>query len=238
MFEQVAETHRCDNPKISCVRNFIKQSLALGYDFSRMREFEDRKDGLPKPEVYLRVDVDFSLQKTHTLIDLLGDHGVHGTFFLRTRAREYNLLSAEGLAVVDRIRAAGHEIGLHTELQEISAGREKVAAEFLKEDLTLLRDFLDLTIVGSAAHGSGSATNNLDFWSTQSNESFGLSYEAYEKSEKFDLFHSARYISDSNWDQWKTFSSGKISPADARGPCEHLLDRPRTIHLLIHPDTY
>lgn len=238
MVELGAVRHECRTPRISCVANFIEQGLALGYKFLRMREFQMPEVRDLPLTVFLRIDVDFSLSKTHEILDLLRRHDVAATFFLRTRAVEYNLLSSEGLDLVDRIKAHRHEIGLHTELEEISLHREKDAADFLQEDLTVLRDFLGISVIGSSAHGSGSTTNNLDFWRARKGEPFGLLYEAYECSDNFNLFNSSVYISDSNWTYWKSFSAGKLVVDDHRGPCEHLTSKPERINLLIHPDTY
>ena len=97
---------------------------------------------------------------------------------------------------------------------------------------------LDINIQGIASHGGLTGYNNLDFWDNRSAKDYGLLYEAYNKSDDFNLFDNSFYLSDSEWTQWKCYSKGLLQTDDRRGLSEHIQDRHKLIYLLIHPDTY
>jgi len=80
--------------------------------------------------------------------------------------------------------------------------------------------------------------NNLDFWKDKKPIDFGLLYEGYDKEPKYNIFQESLYISDSEWIRWKCYDKGIKKEGDYRSPSEHLVDQPKLIHLLIHPDTY
>lgn len=77
--------------------------------------------------------------------------------------------------------------------------------------------------------------NNLDFWKKYSVNEFGLVYEAYDKK----LWNSCRYVSDSEWTQWKAYENGLLLQNDRRSPIEHIReDMPNVLLLLTHPESW
>ncbi len=71
-------------------------------------------DAEPSPgELYLRHDVDLSLDAALKMAELEIDHGAFSTYFLMTQSVFYNLASPEGLRAINRLRELGHRVGLH-----------------------------------------------------------------------------------------------------------------------------
>ena len=66
-------------------------------------------------DLFLRHDVDLSLDAALELSGLERDRGVRATYFLMTRSVFYNLASSEGEAALAQLRADGHRVGLHAD---------------------------------------------------------------------------------------------------------------------------
>jgi hypothetical protein len=63
--------------------------------------------------LFLRHDVDLSLDAALRMAGLEAEAGVASTYFLMTESVFYNLASSEGRKAIARLRAFGHRIGLH-----------------------------------------------------------------------------------------------------------------------------
>jgi hypothetical protein len=71
-------------------------------------------DHEPRPgDLFLRHDVDLSLEAALTLAEVEAEENVQSTYFLMTQSVFYNLASAPGEATLERLRALGHAVGLH-----------------------------------------------------------------------------------------------------------------------------
>ena len=78
-----------------------------GYRFTTFGEPPERGD------LFLRHDVDLSLEAALTMAELEAASGVQTTYLLMTRSVFYNLASSEGDAAIARLRELGHAVGLH-----------------------------------------------------------------------------------------------------------------------------
>jgi len=88
-----------------------------GYRFA----FFDRE---PQPrDLFLRHDVDLSLEAALELAELEAARDAHATYFLMTESVFYNLASPVGRAAVARLRALGHRVGVHA--VHPNAGRDE-----------------------------------------------------------------------------------------------------------------
>lgn len=88
-------------------RELLARATDGGYRFA----FFDQE---PAPgELYLRHDVDLSLDAALTMAELEVDQGAFATYFLMTQSVFYNLASPEGLRAMNRLRELGHRVGLH-----------------------------------------------------------------------------------------------------------------------------
>ncbi|HVS85913.1 MAG TPA: hypothetical protein VHD91_09800 [Gaiellaceae bacterium] len=64
-------------------------------------------------DLFLRHDVDMSLEAATAMAELEAERGVRATYFLMTRSQFYNLDSRDGEAALARLRELGHRVGLH-----------------------------------------------------------------------------------------------------------------------------
>jgi hypothetical protein len=63
--------------------------------------------------LFLRHDIDLSLEDAVAMAELEHAHGIKATYLLMTRSIFYNLASPAGLAAVARLRELGHWVGHH-----------------------------------------------------------------------------------------------------------------------------
>lgn len=89
-------------------RNLIEAFLHSGYSFEL---FDGRYS--PKKMVYLRHDVDFSVEFAYEMALLDQSLGISSTFFFLPNSELYNLYSKKTFDLVNRIREMGHDICLH-----------------------------------------------------------------------------------------------------------------------------
>jgi hypothetical protein len=70
-------------------------------------------DGPERGDIYLRHDVDLSLDAALRMAELEAEHEVRTTYLLMTESVFYNLASTEGADAIARLRDLGHAVGLH-----------------------------------------------------------------------------------------------------------------------------
>jgi len=64
-------------------------------------------------DLFLRHDVDLSLDAALAMARIESELGARATYFLMTESRFYNLGSHAGRDAIDELRALGHAVGLH-----------------------------------------------------------------------------------------------------------------------------
>jgi hypothetical protein len=88
-------------------REILEAARAGGYRFARFGEG-------PEPgDLFLRHDIDLSLEAALAMAELEAELGVHATYLLMTESVFYNLASSEGVAAAEALRSLGHSVGLH-----------------------------------------------------------------------------------------------------------------------------
>jgi len=92
---------------LSHYREILEAAQAGGYRFAAFGDSPERGD------LFLRHDIDLSLDAALTMAELEAELGVRTTYLLMTESVFYNLASAEGVATIQRLRELGHRIGLH-----------------------------------------------------------------------------------------------------------------------------
>jgi hypothetical protein len=210
----------------------------LGYEFITCADYVERKNDLPALTCVNRVDIDLSVKKADRLRDIFDRLGIKASLFVRLHATEYNPFAFENYRILKSIRGSGHEIEYHSEVVDQAAIWNEDAAECLLRELDVLNRMLNVQAVEVASHGGMTGLNNLKFWEDRKASDFGLIYEAYDKSESFNLFDRSFYVSDSEWTQWKCYEKGRLKVGDRRSFGEHVLEQHPLIYLLTHPDTY
>lgn len=85
----------------------LENAQSAGYRFARFGEE-------PEPgDLFLRHDIDLTLDAAVRMAELEAELGVTATYLLMTESIFYNLASPEGVAAIERIRELGHPVGLH-----------------------------------------------------------------------------------------------------------------------------
>jgi hypothetical protein len=87
----------------------LEAAKAGGYRFAR---FERNRSPEPR-DLFLRHDVDLSLDAALVMAELEAAHAARATYLLMTESVFYNLASSEGVLAIERLRALGHWVGLH-----------------------------------------------------------------------------------------------------------------------------
>jgi hypothetical protein len=88
-------------------RELLDAARAGGYRFATFDAPPGRGD------LFLRHDVDLSLDAALRMAELEAEAGATATYLLMTESVFYNLASTEGVAALGRLRALGHRVGLH-----------------------------------------------------------------------------------------------------------------------------
>ena len=88
-------------------REILEAAYAGGYRFAHFGTGPERGD------LFLRHDIDLSLDAAVTMAELEAELGVRATYLLMTESVFYNLASPEGVSAIARLRELGHGVGLH-----------------------------------------------------------------------------------------------------------------------------
>jgi hypothetical protein len=85
----------------------LESAAAGGYRFARFGE------GPSPGDLFLRHDIDLTLDAALRMAELEEELGVTATYLLMTESLFYNLASPEGVEAIERLRSLGHAVGLH-----------------------------------------------------------------------------------------------------------------------------
>jgi len=161
----------------------------------------------------LRHDVDSELLSCGPMLDIERKLGVRATYFVMTRSTAYNPFSVEGRAMVQRILADGHSLGLHF-MGELCEGDEpNVLASKVRREANWLKDEFSADIHAVSFHQPSQAVLDGEL-------RIPSLVNTYNRSQMGAYF----YVSDTNM-QWRhehplDIFSGKLYPR---------------LQLLIHP---
>jgi hypothetical protein len=88
-------------------REILEAALGGGYHFKPFGEDPERGD------IFLRHDIDLSLDAALHMAEAEAELGVLATYLLMTESVFYNLASSEGTEAITRLRELEHAVGLH-----------------------------------------------------------------------------------------------------------------------------
>jgi len=91
----------------------LAKAKVRGFAFVRFQDFLPGAPALPARYIALRHDVDFAPDYSLEMAEIEHEAGIISTFFVLVDGQFYNPLERETVRQVRRIRALGHEIGLH-----------------------------------------------------------------------------------------------------------------------------
>jgi len=98
---------------VSCGFDLGHYRLLLGAAREGGYRFAPFGDGPSEDDLFLRHDVDLSLDAALRMAEVEAEAGAQATYFLMTESVFYNLASTEGVSALERLRDLGHWIGLH-----------------------------------------------------------------------------------------------------------------------------
>lgn len=81
------------------------------YEIKRIMDYT----GKEKKAIFLRHDVDFSLEMAYDMANIEYDSGIKSSYMIYLHSEMYNALSPKGMGMIRSIYDMGHEIGLHAE---------------------------------------------------------------------------------------------------------------------------
>ena len=174
----------------------------------------ERRNQQTKPAIFLRHDIDHSLEDAIVLAQLEKDSGIRSTYFVQLHSPFYTIMDARGRECLQMLCAMGHEVGFHYDISYYQTMGRPIVPGF-KKDLALLGEIVGGEIKSAARHDPAAELLE-DAVRRQLRES--ISHDAYDD----EFFKQMKYISDSNC-RWRS------------GCCCNHLDNPAPMHILIHP---
>lgn len=173
------------------------------------------KEKAVKNTIYLRHDIDFSVNSALALAKIENRLKIKATYFILPHSDFYNLLEPEIFSIIKNIIKLGHNIGLHFDSQFYGIKDEKT----LESVLSLEKEFF------------GKLFNiKIDVFSFHNPDKFALSCRKYRYSGMINTYaeffnNEVSYISDSNG-YWRHNRLGDVLKSGN--------DKP--IQILLHPE--
>lgn len=121
---------------LAAYRDILAAAQARGARFASLAEAPG--SGTSTGVVYLRHDVDYSLQMAVELAKANAALGVSGTFFLLLRSQVYNLLSYDAIPYVQRLADLGQRLGFHMALPSGVPATAAGLAELVRADFDIV----------------------------------------------------------------------------------------------------
>jgi hypothetical protein len=217
----------------------LQLAQAQGYRFQTLLEWYRNVESknINQKVFCLRVDIDFFPEKLIPIISILTDLEIKATFFVRLHSTSYNPVSFANLNLISYLKEMGHEIGLHHESVDFATMVGGNPASALRYELRIFEAIFGIAPAGVAGHGGLTGLNNQDVFKETPVNQFDIVYEGYDAQDG-GIFSNSRYVSDSLWTKWKAYDCGKLMEGDHRTLEDHILENPRLLYVLIHPDTF
>lgn len=167
--------------------DFTYQGYSKLLDYLRQKgfEFSPYSNNLIDKLIFLRHDIDFSLEDALTFAKLENELGVQSTFFLQLGSPFYNLLNIESRKIISQIIELGHDIGLHFDTVNYKYFSYNDLLTKINYEIGVLESIIGKEVVLYSFHRPASNPTIHDQL---------LFDERYVHSRKFD---SKKYISDS-----------------------------------------
>ncbi len=191
-------------------RTLLQAGLDSGYAFLLFGEAAKGRS------VYLRHDVDNSVDDALAMASIEADLAVRSTYLILLRSRNYNLLAGDSIAKVRQIAALGHEIGLHHSCEPGDAvdGRRPLE-QSIRADAALLEAQTGLPVRVFSLHNPAEKDN------------FALEIPGLINTYHSRYFREIKYLSESNF-RWRDGC-----------PCNLFLSqRYDVMQILVHPMSY
>lgn len=172
----------------------IEHAKSLGFSFYSMFEYLEEK---PNDKfIVMRHDVDLSMKHALSLAELENSLGICSTYFIRVDGI-FDPFSGMNFENLKKIKALGHEIGLHYEYDKYSVFEFK---EYVRQNVKQFES-VGIKVYGAALHKAKKLgredTKKLNLVEEFLDE-VGLEYDAYSNVFMKDM----KFISDSKF-RWR-----------------------------------
>jgi len=191
----------------------LEAALEHGYAFAK---FADADRNPADRVVYLRHDIDNSIESALRMAEVESRYGAVATYLVMVRSENYNPFSGANLGRLRRIGELGHDVGLHFSAEE--------------HDREALDDDLVSCIRGDAKlleTGIGTPVHVFSFHNPGESEHVAIEVPGLVNTYAERFFAEACYLSESNM-HWS-----RGTPADVLASGEH-----RVVQILVHPFSY
>jgi len=131
----------------------VRDEFQIGPVKNFLKKHENKKN------IFLRHDVDFSLDYALDMAQSEEKYGFCSTYFILLHSEFYNPYSVKGKEIISKIASLGHEIGLHYDTRFLSKDMQKTN-EQIKNQILILED-ISSSYVRSVAPHIPSETQNI-----------------------------------------------------------------------------
>lgn len=175
--------------------------------------------------VILRHDVDYTMDGLLDLATIERELGCAATYFFRIHAHEYNIFEPITYTIMGRLKAMGHEIGLHFEAMNVGRALKIDPQDLLQREIQIMNTVLGSPIRSISEHREVSGTVHSTplyeecFSAEKTMKAMGVKFFAMSR----EFSKNMKYLSDSN----ACWREGDI--------LKHLGKHNR-FQILVHPD--
>lgn len=92
---------------------FLEDALARNYSIKQVKELSSKTDFTQEKAIYMRHDVDYSLDYALHMAEVETFYNVRTSYFVMTHSDFYSALSPHSQKIIKLIQRLGHEVGLH-----------------------------------------------------------------------------------------------------------------------------
>ncbi|MHA2357714.1 MAG: hypothetical protein ACXABK_02960 [Candidatus Heimdallarchaeaceae archaeon] len=160
--------------KLEVYANFLEELKQSKYSVKLFKDYNQEvlseKD---KIHVFIRHDVDLSLDRLLEIVNLEKEKGIFSTLFFRLHSEKYSF--EEAIPIIQHLYSEGFEIGFHYEVLSQTKGNTEEALNLFSKELNELRQYAPIKV---AAH-HGDKYSNEKIWSEIDKEKLDV-WSAYE----------------------------------------------------------
>jgi hypothetical protein len=202
-----------DRFTIADYESILEAAHAHGYRFTK---FTDPTPAPGSQVVYLRHDIDNSIECALLMAELEAREGALSTYLVMVRSDNYNPFTGDNVSRLRQIRELGHDVGLHFAADEHEpAARETDLAACIAADAELLERALGTPVHVFSFHNPGESGD------------FTIEVPGLVNAYGNRFCADARYLSESNM-RWP-----RGSPVDVLSSRQHPV-----VQILVHPLSY
>ena len=135
-------------------REILESLMRQGYAIASFDTFVEKRGS--SKIVVLRHDVDSLPDKSLKCAEIENHLGIRSTYFIRSYATSYQLNDSAIIEMIDSIKKAGHEIGLHYETGNLMKNNADDPETLFIKEKKLLEEVCGFNVISAASHSDKS----------------------------------------------------------------------------------